>query len=177
MRSLLRAGPFGSGQGLIQNKATSHAGAANEVAFLLLGLGLKSPRRVAAVNTDIYANLRLAAWRDAVRVLAIQAVALVLVTAGGLIWGRQIALGVLIGAAIGLFANAYLAIALLGKPLLTGRFGDVRVSWLIKIALSVSLLWIAMRAKIVPPPSLVAGLFATMVAQWVAVSFWLRGHR
>ena len=126
---------------------------------------------------DPFANLRLAAWRDALRVLAIQAVALVLATICGFAWSKQTALGVLTGAGIGLLANAYLAIALLGKPLLTGKFGDVRVGWSIKVILTLSLLWIAMRAKFAPPPSLIAGLFSTIVAQWLAVSFWLSGRR
>jgi len=129
------------------------------------------------VHADIFANLRLAAWRDALRVLAIQAFALVIVSVIGLAWGTQIALGVLIGAAIGLLANAYLAFALLGKPLLTGKFGDVRLGWVVKVMLTIGLLWAAMQTKIAPPPSLIAGLFATMLAQWLAVSFWLRGRR
>jgi F0F1-type ATP synthase assembly protein I len=109
--------------------------------------------------------------------LVIQAIALVLATIGGVFFSRQTALGVLIGAGIGLLANAYLAVALLGKPLLTGKFGDVRVGWLIKVVLTLSLLWIAMQAKIVPPPSLIAGLFSTILAQWLAVSFWLSNRR
>lgn len=129
------------------------------------------------MHADSYANLRLAAWRDALRVLAIQAMALVIVSVSGLAWSKQVALGVLIGAAIGLLANAYLAFALLGKPLLTGKFGDVRVGWMVKVMLTIGLLWAAMQLKIAPPPSLIAGLFATMVAQWLAVSFWLRGRR
>ena len=123
---------------------------------------------------DRFANLRLAAWRDALRVLVIQAIALVLATIVGLAFGRQTALGVLIGAAIGLLANAYLAIVLLGKPLATGKFGDVRVGWVIKVVLTLSLLWIAMQSKVAPPPALIAGLFSTILAQWLAVSFWLR---
>jgi hypothetical protein len=106
--------------------------------------------------------------------LAIQAVALVLATIGGLAFSRQTALGVLIGAAIGLLANAYLAVILLGKPLLTGIFGDVRIGWLIKVVLTLSLLWVAMHTKVAPPPALVAGLFSSILAQWLAVSFWLR---
>ena len=126
---------------------------------------------------DRFANLRRAAWRDALRVLTIQLVALVLASGLALIWGPQVALGVLVGALVGFIANVYLAFAMLGKPLLVGRFGDVRVSWFIKVVLTLSLLAIAMRAKIAPPPALVAGLFATIVAQWLAVSFWLRGRR
>ena len=131
-------------------------------------------RREIAVPADQFANLRLAAWRDALRVLVIQAIALVLATIGGLFFSRQTALGVLVGGAIGLLGNAYLAFALLGKPLLTGKHGDVRVGWLIKVVLTLSLLWIAMQAKFAPPPSLIAGLFSTILAQWLAVSFWLR---
>jgi hypothetical protein len=102
-----------------------------------------------------------------------QAAALVLATIGGLAFSPQTALGILIGAAIGLLANAYLAFALIGKPMLTGKFGDVRVGWLIKVVLTLSLLWIAMQSKIASPPSLIAGLFSTIFAQWLAVSFWL----
>jgi F0F1-type ATP synthase assembly protein I len=123
---------------------------------------------------DPFANLRLAAWRDALRVLGIQFGALILVAVIAAVgWGTNVGLGALIGAAIGLLANAFFAVALLGKPLLTGKPGDVRVSWVIKVVLTLSLLWIAMQAKIVPPPSVVAGLTATMMAQWLAVSFWL----
>ena len=125
---------------------------------------------------DRFAKLRQVAWRDAMRVLGLQAAALVLATLAGLFWGKHIALGVLIGAAIGLLANAYLAFALLGKPLLTGRFGDVRFGWFVKVMLTIGLLWLAMRTRIAPPPAFIAGLFATMVAQWLAVSFWLRGR-
>jgi F0F1-type ATP synthase assembly protein I len=130
------------------------------------------------MSGDIYANLRMAAWREALRVLAIQAIALVLVAAFcALVWGKSFGLGALIGAGIGLLANVYLAIALLGKPLLSGKPSNVLVSWLVKVVLTLSLLWIAMRAKIVPPPSLIAGLFGTIVAHWLAVTFWLSGRR
>jgi F0F1-type ATP synthase assembly protein I len=129
------------------------------------------------VPADPFANLRLAAWRDALRVLAIQAVALVLATICGFAWNKQTALGVLTGAGIGLLANAYLALALLGKPLLTGKFGDVRIGWAIKVVMTLSLLWVAMQAKFAPPPSLIAGLFSTILAQWLAVSFWLGRRR
>jgi F0F1-type ATP synthase assembly protein I len=128
--------------------------------------------------TDIYANLRLAAWREALNVLAIQAATILVVAVVSLVgWGKLVGLGALIGGAIGLLANAYLAIALLGKPLLRGRAGDVRVGWTIKVVLTLSLLWIAMRAKIVPPPSLVVGYVGTIVAHWLAGMFWLRDRR
>ena len=108
------------------------------------------------MSADPYAKLRMAAWRDALRVLAIQAIALATTATAGLFVSPKVALGVLIGGAIGLIGNAYLAVALLGKPLLTGKYGDVRVGWMIKVFLTLSLLWVAMQAKLVPPPSLIA---------------------
>jgi F0F1-type ATP synthase assembly protein I len=146
------------------------------VAFLLpLAFDTWIPMRANAMNADIYANLRLAAWRDALRVLFIQLMALVIVSVVAAVgWGIKPGLGALIGAGIGLIANAYFAVALLWKPLLTGVFGDVRMTWSIKVALTLALMWIAMRANIAPPPAIVAGFVGTMVAQWLAVSFWLR---
>jgi len=119
----------------------------------------------------------LAAWRDALRVLAIQATALVIVSVSGLAWSKQIALGVLIGAGIGLMANAYSAVALLGKPLARQQASSVLISWLVRVGLILSLTLIAMRAKIVPPVALILGLVTVSVAQWLAVSFWLSGRR
>jgi F0F1-type ATP synthase assembly protein I len=130
------------------------------------------------MNADIYANLRMASWREALRVLAVQAFSIVVVAIlATLIWNARVGLGAAIGAGIGVLANSYFAIALLGKPLLTGKPSDIRLNWIVKVVLTLSLLWIAMRAKIVPPPSLVAGLFATMVAQWLAVVLWLGKRR
>ena len=109
--------------------------------------------------------------------LVLQAAALVVVTSAGLLWSKAHAIGALIGAAIGLVANAYMAISMLGKPMLTGVFSDVRVSWTIKVVMTVALLWVAMRANVSPPPAIVAGFFATLFVQWLAVSFWLLGRR
>jgi Ca2+/H+ antiporter len=130
------------------------------------------------MTADMYANLRLAAWRDALKVLAAQALAMVTVAAvAWLGWDRSAALGVFIGAAIGLIANVYLALALLGKPLLSGKPGSVIVSWLIRVGLTVGLLIIAMRAQVAPPLALILGLAAISLAHWLAVSFWLSGRR
>jgi len=130
------------------------------------------------MSADIYANLRMAAWREALGVLALQALALVIVAlVCTLVWGKQVGLGVLIGAGIGLLANVYLAIALLGKPLLLGRPSSVLVSWLIRVGLTLSLLIVAMRTNFVPPLSMIAGLATMSLVHWLAVSFWLRGHR
>jgi hypothetical protein len=130
------------------------------------------------MSADIYANLRQAAWRDALQVLAIQAAAVLLVfVVSTLIWGRQIGLGAVMGAGIGLTANVYLAIALLGKPLLSGKPSNMVLNWLIRVGLTLSLLIFAMRANLGPPLSLIAGLAMMSLAHWLAVSFWLRGRR
>jgi F0F1-type ATP synthase assembly protein I len=130
------------------------------------------------MSANNFANLRLAAWREALRVLAVQTIAMLAL--GGVatvVWDVQAGLGALIGAGIGLLANAYFAFALVGKPLLTGRSGDVLLSWAIKVMLTLGLLWIAMRTKIAAPPALVAGYAGSLVAHWMAGMFWLRGHR
>lgn len=130
------------------------------------------------MTTDPYANLRLAAWRDALKVLAVQLIAMLIAAAIAAIAGNaNFGLGVLIGAGIGILSNAYLAVALLGKPLLTGKPGNVLFSWLIRVGLTVSLLFIVMRAGFVPPASLIAGLAIVFLAHWLAVSFWLSGRR
>jgi hypothetical protein len=130
------------------------------------------------MSADIYANLRKAAWREALKVLAIQAAAVLLIFAvSTLIWGRQVGLGAVVGAGIGLTANVYLAIALLGKPLLSGKPSNMVVNWLIRVGLTLSLLIFAMRANLGPPLSLIAGLAMMSLTHWLAVSFWLRGRR
>jgi hypothetical protein len=153
-------------------KATSRRTPVNEVAFLLSG---SSRNRM---NADIFANLRLAAWRDALRVLAVQLAAFVIGSAIATVgWGVSAGLGVLIGAGIGLLANAYTAIALLGRPLARQQAGGVLIGWLVRVGLIVSLTLIAMRAQIVPPLALILGLATISVAHWLAVSFWLNGRR
>lgn len=129
------------------------------------------------MSADIYANMRLTAWREALRVFAIQTVVvLVVVAISAVIWGRQSGLGMLIGAAIALLANAYLVISLLLRPMPL-KIGSVMFSWLVRVVLFVGLLWIAMRAKIVPPLSLIAGMFSVIVSHWMVVTFWLSGRR
>lgn len=130
------------------------------------------------MHADSYANLRLAAWRDALRVLGLQFAALMLATLGAAaIFGLQAGVGTMIGAAIALLANAYLAIAMLGKPLLTGKPGSVVLSWLIKAGLIIGLTTIALKLRFAPPLALIAGLAAVSLAHWIAVTFWLSGRR
>jgi hypothetical protein len=130
------------------------------------------------MSVDPYAKMRVAAWREAVRVLLIQSMAILLIATTTMVaLSGRAGLGVLLGGGIGLIANVYLAISLLGKPLLTQQASNILVSWLVKVVMTLSLLWIAMSAKIVPPLSLIAGLFGAMVAHWLAVMFWLSGRR
>lgn len=122
--------------------------------------------------------MRLAAWRDALRVLAAQFAALVVAAlVAAAIFGWQAGLGVTIGASIALLANAYLAIAMLGKPLLTGKPGSMMLNWLVKAGLIIGLVTIALKLRIAPPLALIAGLAAVSLAHWIAVTFWLSGRR
>lgn len=130
------------------------------------------------MSADRFANLRGAAWRDALRVLAIQALAAAVVFLAATVgWNARVGFGALIGAGIGLLANAYLALALLGKPLLTGKPSSILLSWLVRAGLTAGLLLIVLRMKRVPPISLITGLVAIYAAHWWAVSFGIRGSR
>jgi F0F1-type ATP synthase assembly protein I len=127
------------------------------------------------MSVDIYANLRMAGWREALRLLAVQFAGLVIVALVAMLgWGARAGLGAVMGATIGLLANVYLAVALLGKPLL---MTNVLLTWFVKVTLTLSLLWIALRANFVPPLSLLAGLFGAIAAHWLVVTFWFSGRR
>lgn len=140
--------------------------------------GAANPERKPYVSPDPHAGLRAEEWRDARRVITGQAVALVVVGAAAAIgWGGSAGLGAVIGAGIGLLANVYLAVALFRKPLARRNAGSVMISWFVKVTLTLSLLLWVMRAKIVPPPAVIVGLFSAIVGHWVAVSFKFGGHR
>jgi ATP synthase I chain len=131
-----------------------------------------------AMNVDKYANLRLAAWRDALQVLAFQFAASIAAAIIGMFgWNPKVGLGALIGAGIGLIANVYLAVAMLGKPLARQQPGSVMINWLVRVGLILSLVIIVMRANFVPPLAVIIGLAVVSLAHWIAVSFWLSGRR
>lgn len=144
----------------------------------LVSAGAADGDRTPYVTLDPHARLRAAEWRDARRVLLGQMAALLLIVVATTVgWGGTAGLGALLGAGIGVLANVYLAVALLGKPLARRKAGNVLISWFVKVMLTLSLLLLVMRMKIVPPPAIIAGLVSAIVGHWVAVSFRFSGRR
>jgi ATP synthase protein I len=84
--------------------------------------------------------------------------------------GLKEALSVLAGGGVGVVATAYMAFALLKQ---NEHAGATRVAvsffvgWVIKVVLTIALLWIAFRSKTMSPPLLIAGFALTFVAYWL----------
>ena len=93
---------------------------------------------------------------------------------GGLVWDRRVALGICVGGAIGSIWTIYMALALFKHSLTHG----VRMSalsfmtaWVIKLALTVSLLVMAFRSGLFAPLGVLGGLFVALLAYWVWLTF------
>jgi F0F1-type ATP synthase assembly protein I len=91
-----------------------------------------------------------------------------------MIWGSKVGWSVLAGGAIGQIWTVYMAIALYRHSLDHG----IRMSalsfvggWMIKVALTISLLIIALRSAAISPPALLAGLSVALFAYWAYLSF------
>jgi F0F1-type ATP synthase assembly protein I len=87
--------------------------------------------------------------------------------------GGHAALAASVGGGIGVATTVYLAFALLraGMAGRADRFGiGLLVTWVVKVVLTLGLLVAAFRAKL-PPLPLLVGLFGTMVAYWLKVTF------
>jgi ATP synthase protein I len=99
---------------------------------------------------------------------------------GAALFGARAGWSALAGAGIGLIWTVYMAFAEFRHSLNHG----VRLSalsffagWVIKVALTVSLLVIAFRSGAVAPLAVLAGLFGAMVAYWSWLAFGLSGRR
>ena len=124
-----------------------------------------------AVNADIFANLRLAAWRDAIKVLALQLAALVIVSVVATVgWDAKTGWSVAAGGGVGMMSAAYMAFALLrsntGTSARRAAVGFF-VGWAIKTVMTIALLWMAFRSKAFSPPALLAGFAASFLAYWL----------
>lgn len=93
---------------------------------------------------------------------------------GAIVWNVQVALSLLVGGAIGAIWTVYMALTLFRHSLTHG----VRMSalsfvtaWVIKLALTISLLVIAFRSGRLAPLGLLGGLFAALMAYWVWLTF------
>lgn len=95
---------------------------------------------------------------------------------GAALFGARAGWSALAGAGIGLIWTVYMAFAEFRHSLNHGvRLSAVSffAGWVIKVALTVSLLVIAFRSGAVAPLAVLAGLFGAMVAYWSWLAFGL----
>ena len=93
--------------------------------------------------------------------------------ASAVIWGVRAAVAVLIGGGIGVVASGYVLIAMIrSSARVTGRpnLGGLLLTWVVKTALTISLLLIAFRSKALPPLALLAGFGGSLVGYWLSLS-------
>lgn len=113
--------------------------------------------------------------QQVVRILAWQGAWLVLTTVvAAVTWGARFAWSAAVGGGIGLAASAYLAIVLIKRsmqlhkrPSVAGLFGN----WMVKSALTVGLLAIALRSKALSPPWVLAAWIGSLAVYWVCMVF------
>jgi F0F1-type ATP synthase assembly protein I len=92
----------------------------------------------------------------------------------GVVFGVRAAASVLAGGGIGLLWTVYMAVVMFKHSLDHGaRLSPLSFlgGWLIKVALTVSLLVIVFRSRALVPPAVLGGLFWSMVAFWYSVAF------
>lgn len=121
------------------------------------------------------ASFLAAAAREASRILRWQAGWIVVAAAAGAaVWGSRVGWSVLAGGGIGLIWTVYMALTLYRHSIAGGaRLGVVSflVAWLVKVALTISLLIIAFRSKALSPPAILGGLCVALVAYWLWLAF------
>jgi F0F1-type ATP synthase assembly protein I len=92
----------------------------------------------------------------------------------GLIFGLRAGASILAGGGIGLLWTLYMAATLFKHARSHGAsLSAVSVfgGWMLKVALTLCLLVIAFRSKVLIPPAVLAGLFGAMVAYWGWLAF------
>lgn len=92
----------------------------------------------------------------------------------GVALGARTGWSVLVGGAIGLVWTVYMALTLFKHSVSHGAHMSAASfvwAWIIKVALTISLLVIAFRSGAFAPLGLLAGLFCAMVAYWAWVAF------
>jgi F0F1-type ATP synthase assembly protein I len=120
-------------------------------------------------------NVLAATAVQALRILAWQMGWIVAVAAlAAIVWDVRSALSLLTGGAIGSVWTIYMALTLFRHSLTQGVRMSVMsfvMAWVIKVALTVSLLVIAFRSGLFAPLGLLSGLFAALLAYWVWLTF------
>jgi F0F1-type ATP synthase assembly protein I len=85
-----------------------------------------------------------------------------------LIWGRIVALSALAGGTTGLIANAVMMLMVLGaKPGAAGALGRLMFGQLLKVMITVSLLFIVVRTGKASWPALLVAYAATLFVYWL----------
>ena len=118
------------------------------------------------------ASILAANRRQALQIMLWQALSVLGAAALSLaLWGAKHGLSVLVGGGVGVVSTAYMAFALLrqsadasAKRIAIGFF----VGWVMKVLVTIALLWAVFRSKTFAPPSLVAGFALTFVVFWFA---------
>ena len=117
------------------------------------------------------ASILAANRRQALQVLLWQALSVLGLAAVSLaLWGAKTGLSVLVGGGVGIISTAYMAFALLraGPDVSATRIviGFV-VGWVIKVFLTIALLWIVLRSNAFAPLAVIAGFALTYGAFWL----------
>jgi F0F1-type ATP synthase assembly protein I len=141
------------------------------VAFLLSG-GWIARRRLRGA---LIVNVLAAAARQSLRLLAWQVacvVALAVVFAG--VSGYKAGWSALVGGGIGLIWTVYMTVTLWKHSADHGvrlSMATVIAGWLVKLALTMSLLIIAFRSSAIAPLPLLGGLGGALIAYWAWLTF------
>jgi ATP synthase protein I len=123
------------------------------------------------VTTNVLAD----AARQSLRILMWQAGAIVVFAlVCSVVWGVRAGASALAGGAIGLFWTAYMAWILFKHSLSHGARMSAftfLAAWVIKLVMTVSLLFIAIRSRALLPLAVLAGLGMALVTYWVLMAF------
>lgn len=111
--------------------------------------------------------------RQALRILGWQLLGLIVLTAcAGWLYDWRVGRSVLTGSGIGWLATAYLVFVLIKHSLQPARPATVLSlygNWLVKTALVVGLLLVALRSQALMPLAVLLGLFGSLTMYWLAV--------
>ena len=109
---------------------------------------------------------------QALRILRWQAVCVgVLAIVTTIVWQPRTGAGVLVGGGIAMLPTVYIALSLFRNAASGAQSGahSIVVGWVIKNAMTISLLVIAFRSRAFPGPALLGGLGAALFAYWLCM--------
>jgi ATP synthase protein I len=114
------------------------------------------------------ASILAANRRHALQILMWQALTVAVVAVlAFVLWNARMAWSVLVGGGVGVVSTAYMAFALLRQNAQASAqrvAASFFVGWVIKVLLTIALLWIVFRSKAFAPLALLAGFATTFVA-------------